>query len=119
MSYAEIKYTRIARKLLKSIYEGCVTLLDIKAFNKADNQSKVNHSPTGCEFTPITNRPDPAWDGLGLGPAPLTGQQSLKAHWASGQLCPELAPPTRNLTLVLEPLGPVTRTHPCLPVGWH
>ena len=45
MSYGEIKYTSIARKLLKSIYEGYVTLLDIKAFNKADTSQKKTTVP--------------------------------------------------------------------------
>lgn len=44
MSYAEIKYPKMARKLPKSIYKGCETLLDIEASNKTKAINKLNNN---------------------------------------------------------------------------
>ena len=44
MSYAEIKYPKMARKLPKSTYKGGETLLDVKASNKTKVVSKLDNN---------------------------------------------------------------------------
>ena len=44
MSYAEIKYPKMARKLPKSTYKGGETLLDVKTSNKTKVVSKLDNN---------------------------------------------------------------------------